>query len=81
MDGFAAAIERAIHMPPDEQRSRMRAMRRVVAGHNVFLWASDILEGLEGVASSPSLVRGPEVPRVPSTFPVRKPQPFSALPH
>jgi trehalose-6-phosphate synthase len=82
VDGFAAAIERAIHMPPDEQRSRMRAMRRVVAGHDVFLWASAILEGLEGVASAPSLVRGSEVPRASGTFPIRrKPQPFSGVPH
>ena len=34
-------------MPADEQRARMRRMRRVVAGRNVFGWASDILDGLE----------------------------------
>ncbi|HSC28123.1 MAG TPA: trehalose-6-phosphate synthase [Vicinamibacterales bacterium] len=47
IDGFAAAIERAIGMPRDERAARMRALRRVVAGHDVFLWASDILESLE----------------------------------
>jgi trehalose-6-phosphate synthase len=47
VDGFAAAIGRAIDMPPGERSARMRALRKVVAGHDVFLWASDILEGLE----------------------------------
>jgi hypothetical protein len=31
----------------------MRAMRRVVAGRNVFSWASDILEGLESLWTKP----------------------------
>ena len=49
VDGFADALERAIDMPMDERRRRMRAMRRVVAGRNIFGWASDILEGLESL--------------------------------
>jgi hypothetical protein len=40
-------------MPADERRTRMRAMRRAVAGRNVFGWASDILEGLESLWSKP----------------------------
>jgi trehalose-6-phosphate synthase len=73
IDGFAEALLRAIDMPRDERRARMRAMRRVVAGRNVFSWASDILEGLESVWSKPlryltafpardgmGTVRGPE---------------------
>lgn len=60
VDGFAAAIESAINMSPEEQQRRMRAMRRVVAGHNVFLWASDILEGLERLTPAPRSIRGPE---------------------
>ena len=47
VEGFAAAIERAIEMPFEERASRMRALRRAVAGHDVFLWASGILEDLE----------------------------------
>jgi trehalose 6-phosphate synthase len=47
VDGFAAAIERAMEMPYVERANRMRALRRAVAGHDVFLWASDILEDLE----------------------------------
>ena len=47
VEGFTAAIEQAIDMPLDERRRRMHAMRRIVAGRDIFGWASDILEGLE----------------------------------
>ena len=63
VDGFAAALRTAIDMPADEQRTRMRAMRRTVAGHDVFLWASEILEDLERIRPRPRSVRGPEVER------------------
>ncbi|HVD93382.1 MAG TPA: trehalose-6-phosphate synthase [Vicinamibacterales bacterium] len=46
-EGFTRAIERAIDMTAEEQVARMRRMRRVVAGHDVFLWASEILDSLE----------------------------------
>jgi trehalose-6-phosphate synthase len=52
-DGFADAIVRALEMPRQERRTRMQAMRRVVAGRNVFGWASDILEGLESLWTKP----------------------------
>ena len=51
--GFADALESAIDMPLHERRARMRAMRRSVAGRNVFSWASDILEGLESLWTKP----------------------------
>jgi hypothetical protein len=49
-------------MDPVERALRMRAMRRVVAGRNVFGWASDILEGLESLWTKPLryAARGPE---------------------
>jgi trehalose-6-phosphate synthase/Kef-type K+ transport system membrane component KefB len=53
VDGFIQALGRAIDMQPDERRARMRAMRRIVAGRNVFSWASDILEGLESLWTKP----------------------------
>ena len=53
VDGFASAIVRAVDMDPEERRLRMRAMRRSVAGRNVFSWASDILEGLESLWTKP----------------------------
>jgi trehalose 6-phosphate synthase len=60
IDAFAAALDQAIDMTAEDQARRMRAMRKVVAGRNVFNWASDILEGLESVWSKPLLysVRG-----------------------
>ena len=42
-----------VAMPREERRARMRALRRVVAGRNVFSWASDILEGLESLWTRP----------------------------
>ncbi|MGH9314204.1 MAG: alpha,alpha-trehalose-phosphate synthase (UDP-forming), partial [Vicinamibacterales bacterium] len=53
VEDFANALTRAIDMRPDERRARMRAMRRVVAGRNVFGWASEILEGLESIWTKP----------------------------
>ena len=47
IDGFAARLGESIDMPKAERRRRMQSMRRVVAGRDVFAWASDILEGLE----------------------------------
>jgi trehalose 6-phosphate synthase len=60
IDAFAAALAQAIDMTNEEQVTRMRTMRKVVAGRNVFNWASDILEGLESLWTKPLLysVRG-----------------------
>lgn len=57
IESFADAIEAAIEMPPAERQRRMRALRKVVAGRNVFSWASDILEGLEELEAAPPAVR------------------------
>ncbi len=56
INGFAEAIARAVEMPREERRSRMHALRSAVGGHDVFLWASNILQGLEAVV--PRTVRG-----------------------
>jgi trehalose 6-phosphate synthase len=53
IEGFADALTQAIDMPVEERRTRMRALRRAVAGRNVFGWASDILEGLESLWTRP----------------------------
>jgi alpha,alpha-trehalose-phosphate synthase [UDP-forming] len=50
VDGFASAIEQALDMPPGERMQRMRTLRRLVAGRDVFSWAADILEGLDAHA-------------------------------
>jgi trehalose 6-phosphate synthase len=49
IERFAQALEQAIDMPSDERRRRMQLLRRVVAGRDIFSWASDILEGLENL--------------------------------
>jgi len=53
IDDFADALMQALDMPVAERRMRMLAMRRIVAGRNVFGWASDILEGLESLWTKP----------------------------
>ena len=53
VDDFANVLARAVDMPREERRARMAAMRRIVAGRNVFSWASDILEGLESLWTKP----------------------------
>jgi trehalose-6-phosphate synthase len=45
--GFAAAIARAVEMPAGERHRRMQTLRRRVAGRDVLVWASDILDRLE----------------------------------
>jgi trehalose-6-phosphate synthase len=57
VDGFAQALERAIYMPLEERMRRMRALRRVVAGRNVFRWASDVLDRLEALPAGGAVVR------------------------
>jgi trehalose-6-phosphate synthase len=56
IDGFARAIERAIDMPTDERARRMWALRRTVAGRDVFRWASDILDHLEELEDAGTIV-------------------------
>jgi trehalose 6-phosphate synthase len=53
IDAFTLALMRTLDMPLEERRLRMGAMRRVVAGRDVFGWASDILEGLESLWTKP----------------------------
>jgi trehalose 6-phosphate synthase len=53
IDDFSATVIRVIDMPLEERRALMRALGRIVAGRNVFGWASDILEGLESLWTKP----------------------------
>jgi trehalose 6-phosphate synthase/phosphatase len=46
VEGVAAAMERAITMPAEEQRLRMRALRRRVAEYDVHRWAQSFLDDL-----------------------------------
>jgi len=51
IDGLKEAMLRAMRMPRAERRSRMRAMRRRVAEHDVARWSSDFLTALTHAAS------------------------------
>ena len=41
-----AALHRALTMPPEESRKRMRALRRQVLSHDVDRWARSFLDAL-----------------------------------
>jgi trehalose 6-phosphate synthase len=43
IDQVASALDRALAMPPDEQRTRMRSLRHVVREFNVYRWAGRML--------------------------------------
>ena len=43
LDETAEAIHSAVTMPPEERRSRMARMRRVVREHNIYRWAGLLL--------------------------------------
>ena len=49
VEGFADGLQLALDMPAEERERRMRALRRVVAGRDVFQWATEILEELENL--------------------------------
>ncbi|MFI5310001.1 MAG: trehalose-6-phosphate synthase [Gemmatimonadales bacterium] len=48
-DQCAAALHVALTMPEDEQRARMRTMRRLVEGFNVYRWAGRMLIDAAGM--------------------------------
>lgn len=48
LDGLASIIEQAIELPPEEQRERMRALRRTVTRWDVYEWAEQCLEAVIG---------------------------------
>jgi trehalose-6-phosphate synthase len=45
----ADAIYTALQMPADQQRQRMKQMRRMVMSNNVYLWASSILRTMASI--------------------------------
>lgn len=52
IDGVADAIGRALAMPADESRRRMRTMRTRVARHDVHRWVADFLGALDAATRS-----------------------------
>ena len=49
VDRFAGAIRQALEMNPEEVRQRMRRMRKSVQRHNIYRWATHIVEKLSGL--------------------------------
>ncbi|UOQ56190.1 bifunctional alpha,alpha-trehalose-phosphate synthase (UDP-forming)/trehalose-phosphatase [Leucobacter allii] len=52
IEGLKAAIVRAAHMPREEQRRRMHALRRAVADNDVAHWAAGYLGAVRAAAES-----------------------------
>jgi hypothetical protein len=57
IDAFAAALAATIAMTTEEQVTRMQAMRKVVAGRNVFNGASDTWTVSKTCKPSPYSIR------------------------
>ena len=49
IEAAADAIYAALQMPVDEQKQRMKQMRRMVMSNNVFSWASSILRTMTSI--------------------------------
>jgi trehalose 6-phosphate synthase len=47
---FACKIKEAIEMPEKERRRRMKNMRAVVAGHNIYRWGAAMVSRLMEIA-------------------------------
>jgi alpha,alpha-trehalose-phosphate synthase [UDP-forming] len=55
-EGVASALRQALLMPEEEQRNRMRKMRRVIQCNNVFQWCKSICGHLSGEKTGPQLI-------------------------
>jgi trehalose 6-phosphate synthase len=54
-DECARAIQRAITMPEDDRRQRMRWLRTVVADNDIYRWVSAITSTLVGLRAARDL--------------------------
>ena len=66
IDQTAETYARALSMPPDERRARMRSLRRRVFSFDVDWWARSFVDALEDATTAPALrpVSRPEELRV-----------------
>ena len=56
----AEAIRMALELSPEERRSRMETMRRVVQENNIYRWAADLIGAVSGIRlDMPQIVRSP----------------------
>jgi trehalose-6-phosphate synthase len=49
IEKMSDAIKYAIEMPKEDQRQRMRQMRQVIVGHNIFSWAANLLRTMVSI--------------------------------
>ncbi len=56
-EALAAAIGRALTLSPEERSRRMRALREIVAGQNIYDWASKILRDARRLRLIPAPAR------------------------
>ena len=59
IEGVADSIQRALSMPVEERRARMRVLRRRVFDHDVHAWAGAFLGDLAGLRSVRRITRPP----------------------
>ena len=52
----ADTIRLALEMDPEERRTRMGSMRKVVKDHNIYRWAANLITELSELRPEPSLV-------------------------
>jgi trehalose 6-phosphate synthase len=53
IEGLKQTIMCAIDIPEDERRRRMKALRKLVAAHDVYWWANNYLEALASAPERP----------------------------
>jgi trehalose 6-phosphate synthase len=46
IDGLKNTIMRAVHLPPNESRRRMKSMRKQILDHDVDHWSAEFLSAL-----------------------------------
>jgi trehalose-6-phosphate synthase len=63
VDGFVAGLKRAVEMPLDERRARMRRMRAQLHRATIFDWLEAILARVDELAGRPTGA-GESAPRV-----------------
>lgn len=69
-NGVKSAFLEALHMPVDEQRQRMRALRHTVFRHDVSRWSEDFLRAVEGQATQRELEQRARAGAAPATAPI-----------
>lgn len=49
IDKTSDAIKIALELPKDEQQQRMKQMRQTIVGHNIYLWAANLVKAMTSI--------------------------------